>query len=223
MQAPVESGFARWPIEVALLQRWLPVFSSNELVARLRERGGFAVLAIVAWEVQSQIATMALISLLVLTSPWLAFAVMLTWSLVAAVTYYKARQMGLPDLLKMPVSEPGAKRPSPMQMFFAVPMTLGKVWLSGIQPFIYSRTLCRVLHLTGTGLRQRAAKVAVLGIGLTLFGVTANHHMLERAGLSGGTLLRLSMIGAAMNVVYRVAFSAFVVGVMTGLVNRILA
>ncbi len=170
------------------------------------------LLAASIWEVQSYLATAALYGLLVLTSMWLTLPVMLAWSLLATVVFFHGRKRGLPDLLK---DEP-LRSEQRWGLLGNLSLYAGRIWLVGIQAFLYSRTFCRVLDREPTRCRRsRLAQKAVLGVGLTLFGVTATHHMLSRAGYAGGKLLTLGMVGSICNVTYRVLLSAAVVGAVT--------
>jgi len=84
-----------------------------------------------------------------------------------------------------------------------------RVWLAGFQAFVFSRASRRVL--TGRRrARNRLVRVGLLGVGLTLFGVTTAEHLLRRAGYRGDHLLRLCLIGPFLNVPYRTFLSAAV-------------
>jgi hypothetical protein len=87
-----------------------------------------------------------------------------------------------------------------------------RVWLVGVQPFVYVKTACRVLALPVTGRRIQAMRFAILGVALTLFGVTAVHHLLRKAGFADDEALRLAFVGPFLNVPYRVLLSSLAVG-----------
>ncbi len=182
---------------------------------RLREPWagvGFAAL----WEVQSQLATVTLFVLLAVV-PFLAvLAVMLTWSLVATVAYHLGRQRGLPDLLGTTTLRRDRPRASLFDWLRFGGASAAKVWLAGIQPFVYSRTFCLVLGRRARGWPMRAARLAVLATGLTLFGVTSSHHMLRRAGFSGNRVLTLGFVGSVLNVSYRLVLGAVIVNALRG-------
>jgi hypothetical protein len=132
---------------------------------------------------------------------------MLVWSLVATIVCCNARRRGFPDLLARYDCPTNTRRPEVRlrsSAWFVV-----RIWLAGVQAFIFSRTFRR--HLTG---RRRTSKrlfrVALLGAGLTLFGVTTAEHLLRRAGYRGDQLMRLCLIGPFLNVPYRAFLSAAV-------------
>lgn len=165
---------------------------------------------VAAWEVQSYIATAVLVALVGLLSPLAAVPVMLGWSLLAAVAYFVARKHGLPNLLEVPSG--GQRRPRHVVGLCAgLAVTAVKAWLGGAQAFVYSRTVCRILSKPAHTPARRLCRVGVVGLGLTLFGVTAADHILRRAGYADGKLLRMSLLGPFLNVPYRVALSAVVV------------
>jgi hypothetical protein len=172
---------------------------------RLNEVGFLA-----AWEVQSYLATAVLVAFVGFLSPLAAVPVMLGWSLVAAAVYFFARKRGLPNLLE--VSPAGERRSRNLPGLCAgLAVTAVKAWLGGAQAFVYSRTVCRVLGKPAHTPARRLCRLGVVGLGLTLFGVTAADHILRRAGYTDGKLLRLSLLGPFLNVPYRVALSAAVV------------
>ena len=96
-----------------------------------------------------------------------------------------------------------------------------RVWMVGLQAFVYSRTAGRVLLQPARCWRTRLTRIAVLGVGLTLFGVAAAHHMLAKAGLPEDRVLKLSFIGPFLNVPYRILLSAIVVNAALGLAGRL--
>jgi hypothetical protein len=161
-----------------------------------------------AWKIQSQMATTATVGLATLVSIWAALAVMLVWSCLATFAYYRGREWGVPDLLsKQPLAAETGAAPWLTRIRGAAILVL-KALLAGIQPFIFSRTCCRVLAKPAIGWRTRMARIAVLGFGLTLFGVTNSHHMLREAGYPDDKALRISLFGSLLNVSYRVCLSA---------------
>jgi hypothetical protein len=201
----------------------LPEFDEWEgQLAGLRQRINFTEVGFVAaWELQSYIATLVLVALVGLLSPWAALVVMLVWSVVAALVYYAARARGLPN----PLEHAEEVRARPLQahgVCAAVAVSLLKAWLAGAQAFLYSRTVCRALSRPAASRPRRLYRAGVVGLGLTLFGVTAADHILRRAGYSGGSLLRLSLVGPLLNVPYRVLLSALVVEALLGVYDRLL-
>jgi hypothetical protein len=132
---------------------------------------------------------------------------MLVWSFLATFAYYRGRNSGVPDLFAESPSV-GTRRVSRLSRIRGGALLVLRVFLAGVQPFIFSRTLCRVLSKPATGWRRRLARVAVLGFGLTLFGVTHSHHMLRKAGYPDDEALRISLLGSLLNVSYRIVLSA---------------
>lgn len=174
---------------------------------------------IAAWEIQSQLATLTLVALLAVVPIVPTLAVMLCWSFVAGAIYCYGRRRGLPDLLEEGTKgEPDAK-PCKAEALGWVALSIFKAWLAGIQPFIYSRTVCRLLVKPANCWRMRLARGAVLTVGLTLFGVTTAHHMLRKAGYSEGRIFRLSLVGSCLNVPYRILLSAAVINLATHFVT----
>ena len=191
-----------------------------EQEARERLKAGFLqeVGFVAAWKIQSSLATLAFFAFVALVHLGLALLIMLAWSLVATLIYHRARLMGLPDLFENSrVSASGAGK-----SWFAgsttVAFTLVKACLVGVQPFIYCRSLGFLLR-PAASLPRRVARLAVLWTGLTLFGVTATHHLLGKAGYSGAELLNFSYVGTVLNVAYRILISAVLVNVVTGVVS----
>jgi hypothetical protein len=170
---------------------------------------------VAAWEIQSQLATFALIGLLAVMSVLPALAIMLCWSLVAGVVYCHGRRRGMPDLLEAQANSEPALARRRMTIVGSTLLSVTKAWLAGVQPFLYSRTACRVLTRPANCWRLRLARQAVLFVGLTLFGVTTAHHMLRKAGYSEGSIVRLSLAGSCLNVPYRILLSAAVLNVFT--------
>jgi hypothetical protein len=126
--------------------------------------------------------------------------------------------MGLPDLFENSrVSAPGSAK-GRYAGFTTMAFTLVKACLVGVQPFIYCRSLGFLLR-PAASLPRRVARLAVLWTGLTLFGVTATHHLLQKAGYSGGELLNFSYFGTMLNVAYRILISAVLVNAATGVVS----
>ena len=173
---------------------------------------------VTAWEIQSQLATVTLIALVAFLPLWFAVVPMLLWSLVATGLYYASRRRGLPDLFEAG-RRPKAGRASWPAMLFSTLLSAVKAWLAGVQPFIYSRTFCRVLVHPGRSIATRTARMAVLGVGLTLFGVTAAHHMLRKAGLPEDKVLRLSFVGPFLNVPYRLLLSAALINAVQAMIR----
>lgn len=162
---------------------------SQEMNRSLRH-GSF----LACWQVQSKLAAISSLAL-VAVSPWLALIVMMVWSLAATFVYYKARQRGVPDLLANPTAD--------CRMAMRTGRIVGRLWLIGLSAYAFANILRPVL------LRPSAlARGAVLGVGLTLFGVSTSMHMLQVAGFTGPRLLAISLLGVVMNVPYRIFCSA---------------
>jgi len=182
-------------------------------------RGKFSSGGLVAaWELQSQLATIALLALVTVVSVVSALAVMIAWSLCAAILYSAARKRGLPDLLE----STSAPRLSGTNVRLLIPACLGllKAWLAGVQAFIFSRTACRVFSRPAQRWQSKMLRISVLGVGLTLFGVPAADHMLRTAGYKDARLLRLSLLAPFLNVPYRVLLSTLIVNALLGIARR---
>jgi len=171
---------------------------------------------VAAWEVQSKLASIALVSLVAFASIGAALVAMLIWSLAATRAYYRARELGLPDLFEKSEcgSEPGRV---PIWRWFGGALLFGfKAGIAGFQAFAYSRTFCQILLKPAKCWPTRLARTAVLGAGLTFFGVATSHHMLRKAGYSADEAFRLSCVGSFLNVPYRILLSATVVSTFPG-------
>jgi hypothetical protein len=159
---------------------------------------------VVGWEVQSQISTLVLVTLVAFVSIWAALATMLVWSVVATIAYYHAREQGLPDLVT--VQKPKTGNGTGAFLRHAAGSAV-KVWFIGLHNLVFAR----VARASLGGLpcrRTRWRRLAVLSLGMTLFGATTAHHLLRSAGFSGGSLLRRGLIGPFLNVPYRIFLSA---------------
>jgi hypothetical protein len=175
----------------------------NWLQQRVRDETGFTA----AWAIQSRLAGITLLGLVALWSTWVALGAMLVWSLAATYFYFHARQRGAPDLANIRIAcrLNGSKRRSLMNTATAVT----RLWLVGPQAFLFTRLFARVSLARPVNCgRTRAIRLGGLALGLTFFGVTTTHHLLEAAGYSGDALLRLSCIASVLNVSYRVLVSA---------------
>jgi hypothetical protein len=126
--------------------------------------------------------------------------------------------MGLPDLFADSRIVTGQASRALWTRFANATLTLIKAFIVGLQPFIYCRTLGCLIR-PANSLPSRMARSAVLWIGLVLFGVTATHHLLSRAGYSGASLLNLSYVGTVLNVSYRTVVSVIVVNLATGIIS----
>ena len=164
-----------------------------------------------AWELQSQVATLAFVALVALVPVWLALTCMLCWSLTATFIYWLARKNGLPDLLNSQWCKPPGSLAGLRSWLSATGFAVLKTTLAGIQPFLYSRILSPVLLNPARDWRNKAIHWLVLSVGFTLFGVTTVHHLLEQAGTPKERILRLSLVAPFLNVPYRLLLSALVV------------
>lgn len=160
----------------------------------------------VAWEAQSQLATVVLFSLIAFVSIWAALASMLAWSLIAHLVYHHARERGLPDLVTVQAPKRG-RGPSTFVRHAAGSAV--RVWFVGLHNLVFARVACSVLR-GGNGFAASARRIGILGLGMTLFGVTTAEHLLRRAGFSGPSLLYRGMVGPFLNVPYRIFLSAAV-------------
>jgi hypothetical protein len=163
------------------------------------------------WEVQSQLSAIVLLTLTALVPPLLAFLPMLAWSLMATVIYYYARERGLPDLLEIKRSTEPRRVRNLITAARELGLTAAKAWLAGLQSFIFSRSICRILGRPAITRKERLLRLGVVALGLTMFGVSTSQHVLRRAGYSGSALLRIGFAGSALNVGYRVLLSALFV------------
>jgi hypothetical protein len=191
-----------------------PLSWERDVAERLRQSAG-GVGFVAAWEVQSQLATLVLVGLVATVPLAPALIVMLGWSFVACAVYCYSRRRGMPDLLEAHAAR-AAQEPRHVWALKAAFLTAVKAWLAGLQPFVYSRTVCQVLSMPSQCRRIRLARGVVLFVGLTLFGVTAAHHMLRRAGYSEDRIFKLTLAGSCLNVPYRLLLSATAINLFTG-------
>ena len=173
---------------------------------------------IAAWKIQSSLATLAFFAFVALLHIGIALLIMVAWSLMATLVYHRARLKGLPDLFENSRIVASGAGKTWFAACSAMGFTLVKAFIVGLQPFIYCRTLGCLLR-PGKSFPGRAARHAVLWTGLTLFGVTATHHLLQRAGYSGSQLLNFSYLGTVLNVTYRILISAVLVNAVTGVAS----
>ena len=162
---------------------------------------------VVAWEAQSQIATVVLLSLIAFVSIWAALFTMLAWSMIAHVVYHHAREHGLPDLITVQVPKRGCGSSTFVRHAAGSAV---RVWFVGLHNLVFARFACSVLR-GGDGFAGSARRIGILSFGMTLFGVTTTEHLLRRAGFRGSPLLYRGMIGPFLNVPYRIFLSAAVV------------
>jgi hypothetical protein len=166
---------------------------------------------IAGWEIQGHLSTLTFVALLGLGSLVVATLVTLAWSIVMTVVYHRARLDGRPDLLEQATWHHGS---SLLRMkLMGTAWTVVKAWLAGFQAFAYSRTFGRTLQVREVCMRRRLVRIAVLALGLTLFGVPTAHHLLSKAGYEDAGLLGLGFVAAVLHVSYR----AIVGGVIAGL------
>jgi hypothetical protein len=161
---------------------------------------------IVAWEAQSQVASVAFVAFVAFGSVWLALPVMLAWALLATGVYSVARSRGCPDILER---KRCAAHATISDRLLASAFSAFKIWCAGFQAFAFSRASCLVIRRRRCA-RDRLMRFGVLALGLTLFGVSTAEHLLRHAGYRGAALLRLSLIGPFLNVPYRTLLSAAV-------------
>lgn len=160
----------------------------------------------VGWEIQSQISTIVLVSLIAFVSIWAALVIMLAWSLIAHFVYCTARERGLPDLIRVQVPRTGGGTPTFLRHAAGSAV---RVWFVGLHNMVFAHVACSVLR-GGNGFAARARRLGVLGLGMTLFGVTTAEHLLRRAGFSGPSLLYRGTLGPFLNVPYRIFLGAAV-------------
>jgi hypothetical protein len=175
-----------------------------------------------AWELQSQLATIALVALVAFVPILAAIGIMITWAMIATLAYYVGRQHGFPDLLETRWSAPPVARKEWRRWVGSTLVSLVKTWVAGIQPYIYTRIFCPVLARPVRRWYTGIVRFLVLTIGLTLFGVTATHHLLKRAGFGERAILRYSLVGPLLNVPYRVVFSAVLLNAVLNMTKGML-
>ena len=157
---------------------------------------------------------MAMVALVAFFSIWAALFVMLTWALLATSTYNAAQRRGRPDLLANTWPKAGSSRRPGLLWVGLATLSVARAWFAGLQAFFYCRAFNRVLSRSATCRWTCLTKTAILGVGLTIFGVTACNHLLRAAGFSDRKVLQISFLGPFLNVPYRVFLSAFVVGAL---------
>ncbi|HLF77933.1 MAG TPA: hypothetical protein VJB57_10635 [Dehalococcoidia bacterium] len=171
----------------------------------------------VAWEAQSQVASVAFVALVAFGSIWLALPVMLSWALIATLVYSTARSKGCPDILERDRPEPRATTSGRLRRAIC---SVFKIWCAGFQAFVFTRA-SRVLVRRRRCAWHRLTRFGVLAVGLTLFGVSTTEHLLRNAGYRGSTLLQLSLLGPFLNVPYRTLLSAAVAQAIWGTLRLI--
>ena len=205
---------SRRRLAIALVLNQAPALRRSTPLSFLKNLSLNDAAFVVAWEVQSQLATIVLLSLIAFVSIWAALCTMLVWSLIAQVVYHRARERGLPDLVTVQAPKRGCGGTTFVRHAAGSAV---RVWFVGLHNMIFARVACSVLR-DGSGLAARTRRIGILGLGMTLFGVTTAEHLLRRAGFSGPSLLYRGMIGPFLNVPYRIFLSAAVVhAVMSGI------
>lgn len=154
-------------------------------------------------------------SLIAFVSIWAALATMLVWSLIAHFAYVSARERGLPDLIRVQAPKTGH---GPSTFLRHAAGSAVRVWFVGLHNMVFAHVACSVLR-GGNGFTRRAKRIGILGLGMTLFGVTTTEHLLRRAGFSGSSLKYRGMIGPFLNVPYRIFLGAAVMHGVLHLVN----
>lgn len=172
---------------------------------------------VAAWELQSQISSVVLISFARFAHVWETIPVMLVWSLTTTMVFHHARLKGRPDLLERVRWGTESKRLR-IRMLSTL-WTAFRAWIAGVQAFIFARIFGVLLQKRTQCWRQSCARVGVLGLGLTVFGVPTAHHILRKAGYERGALLRRACFAAFLNVPYRVLVSAFLINAAIGLIH----
>jgi hypothetical protein len=171
---------------------------------------------LVFWEGQGHLSSITYVALVAFVNIWLAFGAMFVWSVLATLLFCAARERGYPNLLSE-LKAPERRAGHLASYAFGSVM---RAWFGGLNAFVYAR--CSRLLLVrkeGCCKARRIARVGVLVLGLTLFGVTSAEHLLRTAGYNGRKLLRMSLIGPFLHVPYRLMVSAAVVAVITDAVD----
>lgn len=191
----------------------LPLPGRNSIFARLSNVAWNKAAFVLFWEGQSQVSSIAYVGLVAFGSIWLAFGVMLAWSLLATVFFCAARERGYPNILSIRALP---KRDVSTNAVLHATGAVLRAWMAGVHAFVFARA-SHVLLLDKQGCckARRFARFGVLGFGMVFFGVSTAEHMLRTAGYTGRKLTRLSLIGPFLNVPYRVLLSAAVVALVT--------
>jgi hypothetical protein len=133
---------------------------------------------------------------------------MLIWSLAATVIYGWARRRRIRSLLSHKTPPLTVSRRLSRQW-----LSCGfSIWLAGLQSFFFCRTFGLLVRRRGA--RYRVLRLGVLGLGLTLFGVTTSEYLLRQAGFRGDLLLKLSLLSPFLNVPYRTFLNAAIAHAM---------
>ncbi len=197
-----------------------PPAPSSEALNAIRSRVGAHlpdVSFVAAWELQSQLSSIVLISFARFAHVWETIPVMLVWSLTTTAVFHYARLKGRPDLLERVRWGTESKR-----LRIRVLSTLWtafRAWIAGVQAFIFARIFGVLLQKRDHHSRQRFARIGVLGLGLTVFGVPTAHHILRKAGYEKNALLKRAVFATFLNVPYRVLVSAFLINAVLGIVK----
>jgi hypothetical protein len=143
---------------------------------------------------------------------------MLAWSLIATIAYFWAREKGFPDLLLVHRPQVSLGRSLAVRQAAA---SLVKVYCAGAHNIVYTRLARFPLETKTVQRPARMLRFAVLGLGMTLFGVCTAEHLLRRAGYQGDTLVRAGLLGPFLNVPYRLFLSAAVMHAASSLVTAL--
>jgi hypothetical protein len=173
---------------------------------------------LVFWEGQGHLSSVTYVGLVAFANIWLAFGAMFVWSVLATLLFCAARERGYPNLLSE-IKAP--ERRAGHMAWFAVG-SVARAWFAGVNAFLYARgSRLLLVEKAGCCKARRMARVGVLGLGLTLFGVTSAEHLLRTSGYTGGKLLRRCLIGPFLHVPYRLMVSAAVVAVARDALGRL--
>ncbi len=182
------------------------------LSERLHSETGFAT----AWALQARLAGLALLAAVAFFSVWLALAATLGWSLIATSAYFHIREGGAPDLLEIQFRRgaTGSRGNCGSALYCAF-----RVLLIGPPAFVFAKLAALTMNRSACkGVRSWLSPAALV-VGLTLFGVTSTHHLLQHAGYRGSNLLHLSYGGSLLNVGYRVVIGALIINAITYIVS----
>jgi hypothetical protein len=149
---------------------------------------------------------------------YIAATTMLAWSLIATIAYFWARERGFPDLLLVHRPQVSLGRSLAVKQAAA---SLVKVYCAGAHNIVYTRLARFPLETKTVQRPARMLRLAVLGLGMTLFGVCTAEHLLRRAGYQGEALVRAGLLGPFLNVPYRLFLSAAVMHAASSLVTAL--
>jgi len=162
----------------------------RELIIRLREKtprlptqlvgnAGFLVI----WELQARLSAIVIVGLIALASIWIAFLVALLWAILAAHLYDVGMRKGYPDVFETEVK---TNEMSKLRLrLVGTLITWAKViFLAGVDFVILAKGSDWFQRHCGSQNLAKLTHRLTIAASLVIFGVTANHHLLRKAGYS---------------------------------------